>query len=171
MMTLSPSAVLSGTGHRPNKIGAQEKQVRRAIRERLITYQPRAIVTGMAEGFDQWFCEEALALGVSTVAAVPFFGQESFWPYDAQKKYHALLARVQRVELLQKKRPQSHAQTAEWMQDRNVWMVDHSDGVLACYNGDPNGGTANCVRYAKVRRRPLDIFDPYALPPVEESQP
>ena len=27
-------------------------------------------------------------------------------------------------------------------------MVDNSDFVIAVYNGDKNGGTANCVNYA-----------------------
>ena len=34
------------------------------------------------------------------------------------------------------------------MQKRNEYMVDHSDIVIACYDGS-NGGTKNCITYAE----------------------
>ncbi|WP_188052008.1 hypothetical protein [Azospirillum sp. Sh1] len=41
------------------------------------------------------------------------------------------------------------------MNTRNEWMVDHSDRLLALWDGS-QGGTANCVRYARGLGRPID---------------
>lgn len=166
MLELDPGLVIAGTGHRPDKIGAQEKGIRAEIRSRLNVYRPAAIISGMALGFDQWWADEAMQLGIKVVAAIPFFGQESRWPAPDQLRYHTLLTKCAVVEMLQTKRPTNHAQAAMWMYERNAWMVDKSHAVVACYNGDPDGGTCHCVRYARVRKKPLDVFDPYTLPVV-----
>ena len=39
--------------------------------------------------------------------------------------------------------------TANKMQVRNKWIVDHCDKLLACYDGTSVGGTLNCIKYAK----------------------
>lgn len=44
-------------------------------------------------------------------------------------------------------------------QQRNQWMVDRADAVLAVWDGSP-GGTANCVNYARKVGKPITIIDP-----------
>ena len=45
---------------------------------------------------------------------------------------------------------------AGWkMQERNKWMVDHCDEVLALWNGT-SGGTSNCVAYANKIGKPIN---------------
>ena len=39
-------------------------------------------------------------------------------------------------------------------------MVDHSDVVLAVYNGAKFGGTKNCVDYAQKQNKELIIINP-----------
>jgi uncharacterized phage-like protein YoqJ len=45
------------------------------------------------------------------------------------------------------------------MQKRNEWMVDHADAVIAVWDGSPSG-TANCIGYARKKRRPILVIDP-----------
>lgn len=44
---------------------------------------------------------------------------------------------------------------ASQMQIRNVAMVDASDGVIAVWNQVEEGGTYNCVKYAKRKKKPV----------------
>jgi nucleoside 2-deoxyribosyltransferase len=48
---------------------------------------------------------------------------------------------------------------AKCMQDRNIWMVDHCDALIAVWDGT-SGGTANCVGYAKRVGKPIVYIDP-----------
>lgn len=163
-MQVLSNAILFGTGHRPSKIGAQQDWVRSQIRERLLRLKPSMILCGMAQGFDQWLALECIQLGIPFTAVVPFVGQDSRWPTSARLEYRRILQRAQGAIMLQTEPPKDDRQAAAWMQDRNVWMVDHAVGGIACYAGDPTGGTANCVRYARARNKPLDVIDPYGAP-------
>lgn len=141
------------TGHRPQKLGGfrpgnpTERWVRGALQSTLETLKARygdrpgylIIVSGMALGVDQWWAEEALALGLPVVAAVPFEGQESQWPEAAQQHYRDLLAQCDRVEYV------CDPGYEPWkMQARNVWMIDYTGLVVAVWDGSP-GGTKNTV--------------------------
>jgi uncharacterized phage-like protein YoqJ len=48
------------------------------------------------------------------------------------------------------------------MQDRNKWMVDHCDALVAIWNGT-SGGTANCVKYALSVNKPIVMINPKNL--------
>jgi uncharacterized phage-like protein YoqJ len=154
-------AVWFGTGHRPDKIGAQEAYVRQQIRARLYTHRPGKVISGMALGFDTWWADEALKMGVDVIAAVPFFGQEDRWPEKYKVEYRDLLKRIGKVYMLHMLRPSSSEEAAKWLQERNEWMVNNSHAGVGCSNGDAAGGTANCLRYARSRQIPVDVFDPY----------
>jgi uncharacterized phage-like protein YoqJ len=45
------------------------------------------------------------------------------------------------------------------MQARNEWMVDNSNAMIAVWDGSP-GGTANTVKYAQAKERPVLVIDP-----------
>ena len=45
------------------------------------------------------------------------------------------------------------------MQERNRYMVDHSDLVIAVWNGSPSG-TGNTVAYARERGKPVWVLEP-----------
>ena len=73
---------------------------------------------------------------------MPFAGQEKKWTYLQQAKYQELLTRAIEIKVVN---PGGHA---FWkMNSRNEWMVDHTDLVLALWNGAASG-TGNCVEYA-----------------------
>ena len=158
-----PGCIIAGTGHRPDKIGGQEEQVREAIRVRLGHYLPSLVISGMALGYDQWLAEEAQKLGFPVCAAIPFLGQEDRWPPDARRVYEEILSKCASRWYIHFSRPTSYAHAVQLLQERNEWMVDRANLILSCYNGDPSGGTANCIRYAQVRLKTIDNINPYEL--------
>jgi uncharacterized phage-like protein YoqJ len=157
---------LCGTGHRPEKIGGYDPMnevrvaLRKEIRRHLVELAPEHVVSGMALGFDQDLVSLCIDLKIPYTAAVPFRGQESAWPLEAQRLYFALLDRAEHIEYV------CEPGYAPWkMQKRNEWMVDRvgDDGiVLAVWDGS-SGGTGNCVRYAEKVGRRIVRIDPDAV--------
>lgn len=155
------------TGHRPNKLfGYNDNDPRyntlRSALDQAITAaaQKGSVVayTGMALGVDTIFAEECLKLkkqfDIKLVAAVPFKGQEGKWPEQSKKHYHDLLSQVDEIVYV------SDPGYAAWkMQKRNEYMVNHSDLVIAVFDGT-SGGTANCVNYAKRQNKQIYIINP-----------
>lgn len=138
------------TGHRPNKLGGYSE----AVTDRLIALGERALrdfgvsrgIVGMALGWDMAVAQSCVNLGIPFVAAIPFAGQESRWPTESQRRYHALLALADSVEIIS---PGSYSNAA--MHRRNEWMVDHSQRLVSLHDGSP-GGTGSCVKYAQSRQ-------------------
>lgn len=149
------------TGHRPNKLWGYDTrdphyvQVKRALRDLIDELGATSLISGMALGFDQLGAEVAIVRDdVEFVAAVPFKGQESKWPYSSQRRYFQLLDAADKIVTVSE-----GAYAAYKMQVRNEWMVDHCDIVVALWDGT-NGGTANCVRYAQSKGKTIYRLDP-----------
>lgn len=146
--------IIAGTGHRPDKLGgyapeAYERYFSVALIH-LDKARPDLVITGMALGWDTALAEAAFSLGIPFHAYIPFPGQERKWPADNQKLYRNLLAEAGEV------RDICGEGYAAWkMQARNEAMVDalitEESYLLALWNGDKDGGTANCIRYAEDR--------------------
>lgn len=153
--------IIAFTGHRPNKLNGYIipnptylhvcKEIDRALKE----FKPEKIITGMALGVDQWAAMIAHKLGIPFMAAIPFERQEAKWPEESQKTYR-LLRKLASEEVIVS--PGNYS--AEKMQTRNEWMVNHCDKLIAIYNSDPNGGTANCVKYAQSIQKDIYVIDP-----------
>jgi uncharacterized phage-like protein YoqJ len=153
-------ATISFTGHRPQKLGGFKTPnpiydfVIASIEEALVKLAPTKAISGMALGVDIWAAEICLKLGIPLIAAVPFVGQEKIWPQESQDKYHAVLNQAAEKVIV------CEGGYASWkMQKRNQWMVDHSDLVIAVYDGS-TGGTGNCVSYAKQQNKNMIIINP-----------
>ncbi len=152
--------IISGTGHRPFKIGGFTipnkifNYVCRSTEEILLKEKPDKIITGMALGFDVYLAQIAYKLRIPFIAAIPFIGQEGKWPDSSQKLYTRLLSLADEVVVVSQ-----GTYSPEKMQIRNEWMVDHSDKVLACFDGS-NGGTGNCVKYARSIGKEIIIINP-----------
>lgn len=123
--------------------------ITRGARHYLESHRPVRVISGMAQGWDTAIAEAAVQLGIALTAAVPFPGQEAKWPVAAQVQYQTLLALADRVETI------GGGFSLAAYQARNEWMVDHSNRVVALWNGTW-GGTANCVKYAQHVGRPVD---------------
>ena len=109
----------------------------------------------MALGVDQWAASISYKLGIPFIAAVPFIGQESVWATESKKIYNKLLTKaVERVIVSEGE------YSAQKLQIRNEWLVDHCDQLIGIYNGDKSGGTFNCIEYAKKIGKKIIIIDP-----------
>ncbi len=153
--------IVSFTGHRPDKLGGYElpnptylkvcKDIDRTLKELKV----EKVISGMALGVDQWAASIAIKLGIPFVAAVPFLGQEGMWPNQSKKIYKFLLDKAGEIVIVNE-----GGFTAKKLQLRNEWMVDNCDVLIAVYNGDDKGGTANCVRYAKEKKKEIVFIKP-----------
>ena len=117
------------------------------------------VITGMALGWDTIVARVCNGLGVPYTAAIPFVGQEKRWPQAVQEKYHHLLDGAHKVVVVSE-----GGYSAQKMQVRNEWMVDHADVVAAYWDGS-KGGTRNCIRYAKSKK--VQVFNLYE-PPTQQ---
>lgn len=148
-----PGLVVAGTGHRPDVLGGYAEQARGRLtdfaRHCLTTHfktvvEDGNVISGMALGWDQALAEAAVSLGIPVLAAIPCDGQDATWPQEARKRYRAFLEHpLVRMHVV------CPGPYKGWkMQVRNEWMVDRCHYLLGLYNGDPQGGTANCMKYA-----------------------
>lgn len=160
---------VSITGHRPQKLvdpktgnpdwdGSSDyiRLIRATVAAHLRRLNPEEFITGMALGIDQWTACDAFRLGVPRIlAAIPCLHHESRWPEPSRIKYHKILALPRVTTHFVSEKPYYNG----CMQDRNEFMVDRADVVIAVWNGT-RGGTANCVEYAKSRGKRVIQVDP-----------
>ena len=121
-------------------------------------------ISGMSLGVDQLYVATADRIKhnhpiykISITAAVPCRGQELKWPVSSRERYHKLLTLCDKVHYVT-----NDSFTPSCMEDRNRWMVDNSDAVIAVWDGK-SGGTANCIRYAKKQHKTIYYIDPDTL--------
>jgi uncharacterized phage-like protein YoqJ len=148
--------IVSGTGHRPHKLGGYSKEVQDKLRRflvlRLKKIMPSRVLSGMALGFDQALAHSALELKIPFDAIIPFTGQEFRWPRVAQLDYQRLLNLASNIVVVS-----GGGYGPEKMQIRNEFMVDHCDLLLALWDGSA-GGTKNCLDYAEKKRRETQLL-------------
>lgn len=141
---------LSFTGHRPEKLKDVPSIV--SMYDRLLTKWSEkydlTIVVGGARGIDSIVGLVAAKMGLPVTLALPFVGCN---PTD-----NNILMKYKNVTVVHVSE-KTYTDNSQY-QKRNVWMVDHSDMLIAYWNGTP-GGTANCVRYAeKIGRKMKNLF-------------
>lgn len=87
-------------------------------------------------------------------AIVPCQDQSLLWKRQDKAKYKKLLDSATEVKVLYPKYFQGV------MNQRNLYMVKHSDLCLAVYNGSKTGGTFHAVNLALAHNLPTVIFNP-----------
>ena len=148
------------TGHRPNKLGGYGAEAQNLLQqfaaECLKKHNVEHVITGMALGWDQAVALAAIDLDIPFIAAIPFEYQDQMWPPTSRRIYHEILMQAHDVVVV------CAGDYAAWkMQERNEWMVDYSDRLIALWDGT-DGGTANCVRYAKSVDKPIiNVWEEY----------
>ena len=130
------------TGHRPVKLpwGMNEQDPRcLTLKEQLAAtlegiYESgyRHFICGMAIGCDTYFAEEVLQLKeqhpeVILEAAIPCDGQDAKWNSKQKEAYARLLAQCDFATHV------SRSYTPDCMMRRNIYMIDHSSLLLACF--------------------------------------
>lgn len=153
--------IVAFTGHRPNKLSGGYKlpnptytKICQEIEAALKEMKPEKVISGMALGVDQWAAYIAYRLNIPFVAAIPFERQESKWPQQSQETYHKLVKLATEQVIVS---PGGYS--ADKMQTRNKWMVDHCDKLIAIWDGS-SGGTGNCIQYAKSVNKEIFLIDP-----------
>lgn len=157
--------IIAATGHRPDKLLAV---VPRGHYPRLMPeltnlatlalkrFRPSEVISGMALGWDTAVALAAVKLDIPFTAACPFRGQESTWPGRDQIVYRDLLTKATRVVFVC-----NHRLNIAF-QERNEWMVDRANLMLALHDGSP-GGTNNCLEYAnRYCQRVENLWDEWA---------
>lgn len=138
------------TGHRPEKLTASEWEIKRALEKEIrqaIADDMTVFISGMARGVDIWAAEIVLELRkagmpLRLICASPYEGFEKSWSVEWQQRYNTILAEADLVRFICK------GYSRVCFQIRNEWMVDHSNRVIAVFNGE-KGGTKNTIDYAK----------------------
>ena len=146
------------SGHRPEKLEEPEEQIKAWLETQIraaISSGFTTFISGCAMGVDIWAGqivirlrdEEKVKMGSSflrLIAATPWPGFSNRWSIDWQEQYSHLLRDADLSV------PIANHYSKDVFQKRNEWMVDHSNRVIAYYNGAP-GGTRDAIEYAEKK--------------------
>ena len=90
-------------------------------------------------------------LGLKLIAVVPFQGVEARWDKLWISRFYSLLHQADLVKTIcDKYSPDAY-------QKRNKWMIDHSNRVIAVFNGEPSG-TKQVIDYALKKAVPVELL-------------
>lgn len=159
------------TGHRPSHLpwGEDESDLRcRKTREALAlaieyAYQDgyRFFYCGMARGIDLMAAELVLHSkrfhpDILLIAAIPCPGQTKGWKMTEIQRYCGILeqCRAEDIHIL------APARTRQCMVLRDRYMVDHSQRIIAVYNGTSKGGTEYTLSYGVQQQLEIELIDP-----------
>ena len=160
--------IIAVTGHRPNKLWGYDlkhpkyKELSDLIKQFLKEHNATHCISGMALGVDMVFAISVLklkrkGLDISLECAIPCANQPCKWNKQDQDLYYKILNRADIVTQV------SNESYKPWlMQKRNEYMVDKCDVLLAIWDGS-DGGTGNCVKYARKVGKSIHIIDPKSI--------
>lgn len=114
--------------------------------------------SSLADGADQLFARILLDSGGRLHAIIPADDYETTFDGDALRQYQRLLRDAASVEELPFEAPSEEAYDAA-----GHCVVDHSDVLLAVWDGEPargQGGTADAVNYARAQHIPVHVIWP-----------
>lgn len=158
------------TGHRPQKLGYSEnslqcdelkERLKRVIASLIQNQGVTHFISGMALGVDLYAARIVLDLKaiyphITLECALPCESQAEKWSERDRDNYFEIISNCDRETMLQ------HRYTPDCMRKRNEYMVDHSDYVIAVWNGEI-GGTCNTVRYAARKQKTVVRIHPQTL--------
>ena len=142
------------SGHRdiPADETAPVKEALRQEIEKAVNDGFTAFLSGFADGVAQYFAEIILELqdenpNLKLIAVLPY--QKRMDSLYQKEHTNALLDACAEVIVIQEEyRPNVYAK-------RNRYMVEHSDRVIAVYDGREKGGTVKTIRFAHQFRKEL----------------
>ena len=152
------------TGHRPKKFSwGYDETDKRCVKlketladqiENLVIDGYTDFLSGMAEGVDTWAAEIVLAFREKNPALklhciLPCREQADKWSDSARERFRNILEQADSIVYV------NRAYKKNCMLERNHFLVDHADLLLAVYNGEQRGGTAATVRYATKQSKEI----------------
>lgn len=149
------------TGHRPDKLTKPFLDYIPAIASALKTLGATYMYQGMADGADLLSAYAAMEARVPYEAVKPYSGHDTFTKDPKwMAAYKDALMQADKVSTLH----ESNTYPGPWVfHNRNRYMVDNADTVLAIWNGDEKGGTASTVKYAMTKNKKIWALDPDTL--------
>lgn len=143
------------TGHRPERVAKFEPVVRQALRVAYEDLGAYRVIQGMAAGVDLWAASEAFHAGIPFVAARPWAGHT---PRRLDKVAYAM-ALKHADEVVDVDPAKDYP--GPWVyHNRNHWMVDRCNTLIAVWDGSENGGTYECLSYARKMKTPIYRIHP-----------
>ena len=142
------------TGHRdlPQKEINRVKEALRKEIERAIADGFTCFMSGFAEGVDQYFAEIVLEMrrlnpALELVAVIPY--QKRLDNLQKKKRTYKMLETCADIIVIREEyQPSVYSH-------RNRYMVEHSDRVIAVYDGREKGGTVGTIRFTHVLKKEL----------------
>lgn len=132
------------------RVGEQERKVftQRSADFLCALNTDRTVVIGFTKGVDTWAALAVLALREKNPALklhciLPCREQADKWSASARECYRIILEQADSIVYV------NRVYRKNCMLERNRFLVDHADLLLAVYNGEQRGGTAATVRYAR----------------------
>ena len=137
------------SGHRPEKLDVDPETVKQWLSAQIdaaIAAGYRTFISGCGMGVDIWAAQivlqkKATNPALRLIAATPWPGFSNRWNIEWQLQYSNLLRDADLVL------PVSNHYQKDVFQKRNEWLVDHSNRLIAYFNGAP-GGTWDTIAYA-----------------------
>lgn len=177
MLPQKDKIVITLTGHRPPKLAGynlsnpyyDRLQIRleNIIETLLNRYHHIECHSGMALGADTIWAQAIIKMkkkypnNIVFIADIPDTNQPSRWPQTSQEQWHKLLADADVIcQYAQKHLGKSYAYI---LNQRNIGMIAACDILLAVYNGDSTGGTANGVRDGMRMGKTIITIDPHTI--------
>jgi uncharacterized phage-like protein YoqJ len=160
------------SGHSPNQLSFGfdeanskcEKLKHTMLNEtcKLIDNGVTEFLSGMSLGIDMWGAEIVIFLRnngskVRLKCILPCETQADKWSVSERERYFTILGKADDEYYI------SRHYTENCMHDRNKYLVDYADIVLAIYNGKPHGNTAQTVSYAHEQSKSILIIEPETL--------
>lgn len=159
------------TGHRPKGFPFRCRKTSRLYRNylyilrkrigELIEKGYRTFMTGMAQGADMDFAEAVLRfkqklrkkhIDIILMAVIPCPNQTKGWTVEQVRRYQRILRKCDFQKEI------SSCYHWRCMQDRNEYMVDRADLVVAIWNGEKGGGTWNTIQYAQAKEKEISYI-------------
>lgn len=170
------------TGHRPTRFKFKYKEdnngckrLKKRLHDQLVQLYKmgyRRFYTGGAMGVDMWSAEILLRLreqpeysGIQLIVVVPFEGFDKDWDEWHKRRNCFIKAHAEVVVV-------SSKSGAEGYRERNYYMVDHADCLLAVYDNlrTIRSGTGMTVNYARKKGLPIICIHPDRATVTGESR-
>ena len=113
------------------------------------------VIQGMADGVDLLAAREAYSESIPYMCVRPWAGHKPGIGWEIM--YEAALSHAESIVTLidQEEFPGKLAYF-----DRNMWMVDNADALIAVWDGTVRSGTYHCLNYARKEGAPIWHIDP-----------
>jgi len=161
-MDASPPYIIAGTGSRsfmPTDLA--RAWLHRHLTTTMVAHPDLELMSGYAEGWDEFIAREAIASGLPLHAAIPnrgygryYWGQHSLTGRDRLAEFNELLSHAKTVVYVCGNDVYRGGVHANFV--RNQYLVDHANEFVVF--GSTSRGTADCVRRIVLANKTYRMF-------------